>query len=129
MTKRPWFPTIYAETCDGCTGAYKYVHYFPHDVLAIRDAAALIAQPLNCIDGCSACVGICTKGAIRFPAPGTAAGAMKKATSLHRIVCKGCGRGVSTNRDTEYCFDCEAQCDHPQQLILGGVRRWRSTAC
>jgi hypothetical protein len=28
---------------------------------------------------------------------------------LRKIVCAGCGRTVWVNRDTKYCFDCEAK--------------------
>ncbi len=30
-----------------------------------------------------------------------------KTCSLKQISCKGCGKTFKTNRDTEYCFDCE----------------------
>ena len=28
-------------------------------------------------------------------------------STLKQLVCKGCGKTFKTNRDTEYCFDCE----------------------
>ena len=28
-------------------------------------------------------------------------------SSLKEINCKDCGKSFKTNRDTEYCFDCE----------------------
>ncbi len=30
-----------------------------------------------------------------------------KECSLKKISCKGCGKVFKTNRDVEYCFDCE----------------------
>ncbi|KUK00883.1 MAG: hypothetical protein XD44_1058 [Methanobacteriaceae archaeon 41_258] len=31
----------------------------------------------------------------------------KKASTLKKVVCKGCGKVFRTNRDTEYCYDCQ----------------------
>jgi len=28
-------------------------------------------------------------------------------SSLKQVVCKGCGKSFKTNKNTEYCFDCE----------------------
>lgn len=33
----------------------------------------------------------------------------KKASSLREARCPGCGRLFWTNRETDYCFDCEKQ--------------------
>ena len=30
-----------------------------------------------------------------------------KKCSLKKVVCKGCDKVFKTNRDAEYCFDCE----------------------
>lgn len=30
-----------------------------------------------------------------------------KKSKLHKVLCKGCGKVFKTNRDVEYCFDCE----------------------
>jgi len=33
----------------------------------------------------------------------------KKESTLHEVTCRGCGTVFLTNRETEYCFDCERQ--------------------
>ncbi len=33
----------------------------------------------------------------------------KKEGLLRRVSCRGCGRLFWTNRETDYCFDCEKQ--------------------
>lgn len=33
----------------------------------------------------------------------------KKPSTLHKVTCRGCGRVFWTNKETEYCFDCERQ--------------------
>lgn len=34
---------------------------------------------------------------------------VKKPSSLREAKCPGCGRRFWTNRETDYCFDCEKQ--------------------
>lgn len=31
----------------------------------------------------------------------------KKKSSLHQVTCRGCGLVFWTNRETEYCMECE----------------------
>ncbi|MCW4039065.1 MAG: hypothetical protein NWF13_10080 [Candidatus Bathyarchaeota archaeon] len=107
MSNGPWFPTIYSDKCDGCKGAYKCVAYCPNAVLEIRDDKALVVNPLSCISGCSACASLCPKDAIMFPSKETAPHSTTKKSLLHRVVCRGCGKRFSADRDIEYCFDCE----------------------
>jgi len=107
MANRPWFPTIYADQCDGCKGIYKCMHYCPNGVLDVRDDKAFVVNPLGCIYGCSACANLCPKKAIMFPSRAAPYRSIKKKSLLHQVRCKGCGKRFSTNRDTEYCYDCE----------------------
>ena len=109
MTNRPWFPTIHSDKCDGCKGAYKCVNYCPNGVLEIRDEKAFVISPLSSIYGCSACAGLCPKDAIIFPSKEAVYSSTKKTSLLHGVVCRGCGKRFSTDRDTQYCFDCENQ--------------------
>jgi NAD-dependent dihydropyrimidine dehydrogenase PreA subunit len=107
MSNRPWFPTIYSDKCDGCKGAYKCVAYCPNAVLEINDDKAYVVNPLGCISGCSACASLCPKDAIIFPLKETAPRSTTKRSLLHRAVCRNCGKRFTTDRDVEYCFDCE----------------------
>ncbi|MFX0204083.1 MAG: ATP-binding protein [Candidatus Hodarchaeota archaeon] len=111
MTNRPWFPTIYADQCDGCKGAYKCTHYCPNGVLEIRDDKAFVINPLRCIYGCFACATLCPKSAIMFPPRSEPYRLTKKKSLLHRVTCRDCGKHFSTDRETEYCFSCEVQHD------------------
>lgn len=62
----PWFPTVYDDLCDGCR---KCVEFCPYDVFAWDEETdrPQVANPLNCIVGCTACTRICAPGAITFP--------------------------------------------------------------
>jgi NAD-dependent dihydropyrimidine dehydrogenase PreA subunit len=117
MAQGPWFPTIFSDQCDGCTGAFKCVAFCPHGVLEIRDAKAVVANPLGCIDGCSACASLCPQDAIRFPSTETIRNSTAKRSLLHRVVCRGCGKRFSTDRNVEYCFDCEGKGEVERQAM------------
>lgn len=105
--KSPWFPTVNLEKCDECKGAYKCVDFCPHKVLQVKDGKPFVANPLNCIYGCSSCANLCKNGAIIFPAKSSFNKPVKKDSSLHKIICLGCGKELLTDRQTQYCFDCE----------------------
>ena len=109
MTKQPWFPTINYDECDGCKGAYKCVNFCSHGVLEIRGDKASVKDPLGCIYGCSECADLCPNDAIIFPSIEKPYSSIKKESLLHKVVCKGCEKEFSTNRETEYCFDCEGK--------------------
>ncbi|MCW1296460.1 MAG: 4Fe-4S dicluster domain-containing protein [Candidatus Parvarchaeota archaeon] len=110
MSKQAWFPIIYLDKCDGCGGTYRCVNFCPHNVLEIRDNKAYVANPLNCIYGCSSCENLCPNDAIIFPPRETSyVRSEKKDSLLHKIICKSCKKEVTTNRETEYCFDCESK--------------------
>ena len=107
MMKRPWFPTIYLDKCDYCTGTYRCVNFCPHGVLEIREDEVSVVNPLGCIYGCSTCADLCPKDAIIFPTREPSSRSIKKKSLFHRVICKGCGKQFLTDRETEYCFDCE----------------------
>ena len=107
MTKKPWFPTIYSDRCNGCKGAYKCVNFCSHGVLEVRGDKAFVINPLNCIYDCSACADLCPIDAIVFPSREDPYRSIKKEPLLQKVVCKGCEKEFLTDRQTEYCFDCE----------------------
>ena len=107
MTNRPWFPTIFLDKCDCCNGTYKCVNFCPHKVLEIREDKVAVVNPLGCIYACTSCANLCPKDAIIFPSRSTISRTIKKKSSLNRVICKVCGNRFLSNRDIEYCFDCE----------------------
>ncbi len=118
MTQGPWFPVLDTDQCDGCRGAYKCVTFCPHDVFEVRADTVVIVNPLECIDGCSACADLCPKDAILFPQrQGSRRPQRRKTSLLHQVTCRRCGKQFSTNRDTEYCFDCETKVKATTQSI------------
>ena len=62
----PWFPTIDPTKC---TGDQACVTFCKHGVFRWDPAAErpVVADPYNCVVGCSGCTSICTPGAISFP--------------------------------------------------------------
>jgi NAD-dependent dihydropyrimidine dehydrogenase PreA subunit len=113
MIEKPWFPTINLERCDGCKGTYKCVGFCPYKVFVIKEGKPFVADPLNCIGGCSSCASLCSNGAIIFPTNQNQNRFAKKDSSMRRILCLNCGRTFLANRETQYCFDCEAEKEKP----------------
>ena len=107
MTNRPWFPTIYLDKCDCCNGNYKCVKFCPNGVLEVREDEVSVVNPLECIYGCTSCANLCPKDAIIFPKRETVSRSRRQKSLLHRVICKGCGKQFLSDRETEYCFDCE----------------------
>lgn len=64
----PWYPSVDAETCIGCTLCFatcgRNVYDFDYE-----DHVAVVVEPYNCMVGCSTCGTVCPTGAIGFPAP------------------------------------------------------------
>lgn len=107
----PWFPIIFSDKCDGCakTGNPRCVEFCPNEVFEIRDGKAIVAQPLKCMRGCTACEPVCHKKAISFPRRTTAFNQAKEEDKglLRRTVCEKCGKSYWTNREIDVCTDCE----------------------
>jgi len=102
-----WFPTINSDECDGCKRTFKCVDFCPYDVLEAEEDRVVVINPLSCIQGCSTCASLCPKDAIIFPTRQSTAGTHVKKSSLLQVVCNGCGKKFSTNKETSYCFDCQ----------------------
>jgi len=62
----PWYPTVDEEKCAGCKKCFEFC---PHDVYAWDEEKdkSKVAEPFECVVGCSNCAGLCEEGAITFP--------------------------------------------------------------
>lgn len=62
--KITWFPTIDANACTRCGECVEFCH---NDVLSLGEKATVVANPYNCVVGCSSCQKVCPVDAISFP--------------------------------------------------------------
>ena len=60
----PWFPTIDPEACINDAVCLEFC---ANDVFGQGDLTMLVANPMNCVVGCSSCTRICPTDAIHFP--------------------------------------------------------------
>ena len=62
----PWFPNILDDLCDGCQICLKFCAFgvYEYDEKANR---VRVANPFNCVVGCSGCAPQCKPKAIVFP--------------------------------------------------------------
>jgi len=60
----PWFPTVDAETCIGCTLCFATCGRGVYDM---QENKAVVSNALNCMVGCSTCGTVCPVQAISFP--------------------------------------------------------------
>ena len=64
-----WYPTVVDDRCVGCglcvTSCGRKVFAFDYD----RNRA-VVANPYNCMVGCTTCSTVCTRDALEFPSPG-----------------------------------------------------------
>jgi len=60
----PWFPTVDAEACIGCTLCYVTCG---RGVFDMKDNVAVASRPYECMVGCSTCATVCPAEAIGFP--------------------------------------------------------------
>jgi len=60
----PWFPTVDADTCIGCTLCYTTCG---RGVYEIQDNKAVPVNAMSCMVGCSTCGTVCPVQAISFP--------------------------------------------------------------
>ncbi len=116
----PWFPTIFADKCDGCvkTGKPRCVEFCPNGVFEFKDGKAVVAYPAKCGGGsstlrCTACAPLCHKRAIVFPSSFTSSCCQPKEEGnkdmFRKTTCEVCGKQYWTNRKSNICFDCEAK--------------------
>jgi NAD-dependent dihydropyrimidine dehydrogenase PreA subunit len=62
--KIPWFPKIDDSLCTNCGACFDFCS---NGVFARGDTAVTVANPYNCVVGCSACRSECPSGALAFP--------------------------------------------------------------
>jgi NAD-dependent dihydropyrimidine dehydrogenase PreA subunit len=60
----PWFPTVDADACIGCSLCYTTCG---RGVYEMRDNKAVPVNAMSCMVGCSTCGTVCPVEAIRFP--------------------------------------------------------------
>ena len=60
----PWFPTVDAEACIGCTLCFLSCG---RGVYEMQDNKSVVANPYNCMVGCGTCGTVCPTQAITFP--------------------------------------------------------------
>jgi len=60
----PWYPTINEDLCTRCNAC---MDFCSNDVFAQGEITTIIANPYNCVVGCSSCSTECTAEAISFP--------------------------------------------------------------
>ncbi|MCX6559286.1 MAG: ferredoxin family protein [Candidatus Aminicenantes bacterium] len=60
----PWFPTVDADACIGCSLCYMTCG---RSVYEMRDNKAVPVKAMNCMVGCSTCGTVCPVQAIGFP--------------------------------------------------------------
>jgi NAD-dependent dihydropyrimidine dehydrogenase PreA subunit len=60
----PWFPTVDADTCIGCTLCFATCGRGVYDM---QENKAVVANALSCMVGCSTCGTVCPVQAISFP--------------------------------------------------------------
>lgn len=60
----PWFPVIDENICTNCNAC---MDFCSNDVFAQGELTTMVANPYNCVVGCSACAKNCPVDAITFP--------------------------------------------------------------
>jgi NAD-dependent dihydropyrimidine dehydrogenase PreA subunit len=60
----PWYPTIDPEAC---LNDSECLQFCTNDVFAAGEKTTIVANPLNCVVGCSSCTSVCPTDAISFP--------------------------------------------------------------
>jgi CDP-4-dehydro-6-deoxyglucose reductase len=79
-----WHPTVHEDVCIGCgtcvTGCSRLVYRFDYERLK-----PVVADPLNCMVGCTTCANTCPTNAIGFPPLETVLGLEQQVAVHHAI--------------------------------------------
>ena len=62
----PWHPTVDLEKCIGCKECFSFCSHKVYDWDGETNKTK-VAEPYNCVVGCSTCAGLCKAKAISFP--------------------------------------------------------------
>lgn len=62
--KIPWYPTIDSSLCSSCGAC---LNFCSNEVYEQNGEGVVVANPYNCVVGCSACKSECPTGALTFP--------------------------------------------------------------
>jgi NAD-dependent dihydropyrimidine dehydrogenase PreA subunit len=65
--KIPWFPKIDYKKCTGCMTCFNFCKNQVYKWVNNDRPHPEVANPYNCVLGCSACAQLCPAGAISFP--------------------------------------------------------------
>jgi len=79
----PWYPTIDFESCIGCQECYNSCGNGVYE-WDENESHPIVAQPYNCVVGCSACANLCEGEAISFPGKDEVKEAIAKALAAQR---------------------------------------------
>jgi NAD-dependent dihydropyrimidine dehydrogenase PreA subunit len=64
--KIPWFPNIDYQKCTGCKTCFNFCKNNVYEWEDGNPSHPQVANPYNCVLGCSACAKLCPSGAISF---------------------------------------------------------------
>ncbi len=62
----PWFPVVDTDKCTGCKECFNFCSHEVY-VWDNENDKSIVANPYNCVAGCSTCAGLCANNAITFP--------------------------------------------------------------
>ena len=95
-----WYPTVATDRCIGCglcvVSCGRGVFAFDYDT-----KKAVVANPFQCMVGCSTCGTICSQDAIEFPSRGYVRHLIKEKKILRRV--------KQTIRDNPEKYDIKAK--------------------
>ena len=80
--KIPWYPTINQDLCGACGVCLKFCN---NNVFAEGELTTVVANPYNCIFGCTACLNECLSDAISLPGINTLAAILCNLGAKHKI--------------------------------------------
>lgn len=60
----PWYPTINQDLCINCGACMEFCS---NNVFKQGESSMVVANPYNCVVGCSSCLNECSSNALSFP--------------------------------------------------------------